>query len=529
MIITRKNQDIEKKVYLVLIIGLIIRTIIAIYLYPGYDEAYYYLYTKYLDWSYFDHPPLVALTTGLGIWLTGAVNQFTIRIGTLILHTGSLYLLYLTGKKLFDAQVGLFTVIIASLIPIFQIAFGVLTLPDVPLIFFWTLTLYLIAEEFFANSGTYQPTYRVAVIGLVVGLACLSKYHGFILGLGLVSFCLSNPKYWQVFYSRWLWLGFLLFLLTMLPLLYWNWQNDWISFTFQLSGRFESSQGLQINLLNLILFFLVGNLYLFPSLGFPLWWVTGKALFLELVTRPNYRIQLILWVSLPIVLGFTLLGATTQILPTWPMPGFWGLILILGYCVNVWWRRSPQVVKKWLNFSGLAIQTLFIIALLHISTGLLQNPNQYPLPTGFISPDDDPSTELIDVVQLGSEFNLSTQFREVFADSDFVFTNAYYLGGYIGMALAQNPDMIDMPITCFSDDVRGFKFWSSMDNLLGKDALYITTSNFGQNEELTADLSGYFDTFSKVTEIPITRAGEVTELFYVYQGLNLLAMPDFIN
>jgi len=32
---------------------------------PGFDEAYYYLYSLHLDWSYFDHPVLVALTTAL--------------------------------------------------------------------------------------------------------------------------------------------------------------------------------------------------------------------------------------------------------------------------------------------------------------------------------------------------------------------------------------------------------------------------------------------------------------------------------
>jgi len=39
---------------------------------PGFDEAYYYLYSLHLDWSYFDHPVLVALT-GFGPWVTGVI------------------------------------------------------------------------------------------------------------------------------------------------------------------------------------------------------------------------------------------------------------------------------------------------------------------------------------------------------------------------------------------------------------------------------------------------------------------------
>ena len=136
MIFPRNWLHSSYTIFLILSIGLIIRTIIAVYLYPGYDEAYYYLYSENLDWSYFDHPVFVALTTGVGVWLTGLVNQFTIRIGTLIIYTFSLYLLYQTGKNLFNHRSGLFSLIVASFIPIFTIAFGVLTLPDVPLIFF---------------------------------------------------------------------------------------------------------------------------------------------------------------------------------------------------------------------------------------------------------------------------------------------------------------------------------------------------------------------------------------------------------
>ena len=36
------------------------------------DEAYYWMYSKYLDWGFFDHPPVIALM---------------IKIGYLVFHT----------------------------------------------------------------------------------------------------------------------------------------------------------------------------------------------------------------------------------------------------------------------------------------------------------------------------------------------------------------------------------------------------------------------------------------------------------
>jgi len=58
--------------------GLLFRCVIAFWLYPGFDEAYYYLYSLHLDWSYFDHPVLVAHNCFGPV--TGVVSQFTIRL-----------------------------------------------------------------------------------------------------------------------------------------------------------------------------------------------------------------------------------------------------------------------------------------------------------------------------------------------------------------------------------------------------------------------------------------------------------------
>lgn len=509
--------------------GLILRVIIAIYLQPGYDEAYYFLYTQNLDWSYFDHPLLVSLTTGIGVWLTGEVNQFTIRIGTLVLTTGSLYCLYLTGKKLFNHESGLLTLVIASIIPIFTIAFGVLTLPDVPLIFFLTLTLLIASYEFFSceNKVIYQPSYRLIFIGLCLGLACLSKYHGFIFGLGLVGFCLFNQPYRKVFSSPWLVITFLIFLLTLFPLLYWNWQHNWVSFGFQLSTRFQSasSTSLTIHPLNIIVVALVSIGYLFPSFGFPLWWIGSVTFWKEIEGKSNPRYQMILWVSLPLIIGFTMLGAVTQILPTWAMPGFWFLTLILGNYSSIWIKDNPKRIYHWLFLSFLVINTLMFVLLSHISLGLLQKPNQHNFFSGLISPHHDPSTELIDIVQLRSNLQISPEFTQALSEADFIFTNQYYLGGYIGMAVKP---LTNIPITCFSDDNRGFDYWYPLKKLLGKKGLYITTQKFAE-EEITRRYSQYFQEWKKITEIPLVRSGEITEVFYIYQGKNLITLPSSIK
>jgi 4-amino-4-deoxy-L-arabinose transferase-like glycosyltransferase len=522
-------QKANQSVLFWLIGGLLFRSFIALWLYPGFDEAYYYLYSLHLDWSYFDHPVLVALTTGLGPWITGEVSQFTIRLGTLILHTGSLLLLYLTSAKLFSTNAARLTLAIATLSPFFLVGFGVLTLPDIPLMFFWSASLYCAACEFFRQPLTekYQPSYRLAILGILVGLACLGKYHGFVLGLELVCFCLASSRHRSALLSPWTWLGLGLFIITISPILFWNIQHDWISIRFQLQRGIPKKS---YNLLNALIVFLVDVAYLFPTLGLPLWWVSLRGVnsqINQLFSKKSLiytgdleqKQLLILWVSLPLILGFTFMGGYQQILPSWPMPGFWGITLLLGQQAVTWQQQSRRWVRRWLQGSGIVIATFLLLALLHVTTGTLQKPSQYAILGGFVPPKDDPSTELIDVQQLRRGFAQSPVLSAALQNSSFVFSNGYYLAAPIGMALAP---LADTPITCLCDDIRGFAYWTRSDQWLGKDALYVTISRFHDRQDLMDKYQPLFSSLKAIATVPIRRGGAVTEVFYVYQGKTLL-------
>jgi 4-amino-4-deoxy-L-arabinose transferase-like glycosyltransferase len=586
--LARKNNQL---VLCLLVCGLLFRANIAFWLYPTFDEAYYYLYSLNLNWSYFDHPAIVALTTGFGTWLTGIVSQFTIRLGAIICYTGSLIFLYLTSKRIFSAKAAVLTLAIATISPIFQIGFGVLSLPDSPLIFFWSASLYCAVSEFlrqpinFAegrrdkskgdltlddleplnensagilyscpprlqqkakgwfppascplpsalfdkSSNLYTPSYRLAILGILVGLACNSKYHGFMLGLGLVGFCLTSPPHRVVVRSPWAWLALGLFIISICPIVFWNMQHDWISFTFQ-SERAVPKKG--YNLLNVILVYLGQVLYLCPTIGFPLWYISVQPLLqkarqflakksLTYIDNLNSAKLLILWVSLPVILGFTFIGGYRQILPAWTMPGFWGTTLLLGNQAVIWEQKSRTWVRRWLLGSGIFVASLVMILLLQLTMGIIQKPSQYALMGGILPPQYDPSTELIDIQQLRRSFAESPTIKTALQNSSFIFTNRYYLGGPIAMSLKP---LIDIPITCFDigNDIRGFAFWSQAEQWLGKDALYITTAPFNQREDLMASYRHHFRSLEEIEKIVIRRGGVAINFVYVYQAKTLL-------
>ncbi|HTL89814.1 MAG TPA: glycosyltransferase family 39 protein, partial [Leptolyngbya sp.] len=340
----------NQQVAAILVAGLLFRSFIAFWLPPGFDEAYYYLYTQHPSLSYFDHPPFVALVTAIGLWLTGDVSQFSIRIGSLLLFPFTLYFLYRATVHLFSVRVGLITLSIASAIPIFLLGFGTFTLPDSPLMLFWALTLWVGAIEFFPQEHKYIPTYRVALIGLFVGLACVGKYHGFLLGFGLLGFCATSRRHWAVFRSPWTILSFLLFLIVFSPVLYWNSQHHWISFLFQ-ADRSVPNQ--TYNLFGTFGAALMASLYLFPTFGLPLWAVSIREIILAVRSRFSNSIHsFILWNSAPVFLIFTFIGGYQQILPGWTMPGFFAITPLLGLYASRW--RS-QTLKRWLIGSTIAV------------------------------------------------------------------------------------------------------------------------------------------------------------------------------
>ena len=515
---------------IILLVGFLVRLFISIWLNPGFDEAYYYLYTLHPDWSYFDHPPLVAFTTGIGVWLTGQVSQFTIRIGTLLLYTGSLIFLYLAALRLYTLQIAINTLAIASAIPIFQIAFGILNIPDTPLLFFWAVSLWLAAQEFF-DYRVYRPSFRLTLLCLTVGLACLGKYHGFILGFGLVGFCLFSPNYRRAFGSRWFLIGIPIFLLTISPILYWNISHDWVSFRFQ-SERAVPNSSYQID--RVVVNLLVDMLYLFPTFGFPLLWAVIRSTSLQL---RNFKWQqypssrsfdreweldkrgLLLWLSLPLILGFTIVSGYQQILPAWKMPGYWSATMLLAERISINRRYAhSRIPYRWFFGSIAVILLLFSIALSHVALGTFQTPGKSSI-FGLLPIKTDNSTQIFDIQQLRQGFVNNNKLNLALKQADFVFTNRYYLGGQIGMAIEP---IFHKPLTCLDPDPRGFAFWSKPKQWVGKNAIYLGTKTFEVDLDAKNRYPSYFKKITKLGEIPIRRGGEVVETFSVYQAQTML-------
>ena len=192
------------------------------------DETYYWMYARFLDWGYFDHPPAVAVLIAMGKdWLPGALG---LRFGHVIAGGLTLLVVYeLLGRPRRKAL--LLAVALAFAQPLMQV-YGFIATPDGPLLLF--TALYLLALQRFLR----QPGWGISLL-LGAGMAGLlySKYHGVI----LILFT-ALPHLWYLLRLPQAWVAAGTGLMLFLPHLYWQYVHDFPSFRYHLSGRDDPYQ-----------------------------------------------------------------------------------------------------------------------------------------------------------------------------------------------------------------------------------------------------------------------------------------------
>ena len=103
------------------------------------EEAYHWNFARHPDWSYFDHPPMIAWSIALGRLVFGD-TRLGVRLVPLLFALGTTWLLARMARRLYGDSAALWAVLLYALIPAAFLV-GFWGFPDSPMLFFWTLTL----------------------------------------------------------------------------------------------------------------------------------------------------------------------------------------------------------------------------------------------------------------------------------------------------------------------------------------------------------------------------------------------------
>jgi len=198
------------------------------------DEAYYWVWTRHLSLSYFDHPPLCSWLIYLSTSLLGH-TEFAVRLPATILSLASIPVLMWGARAIVSERRIQYLVGNLMLASPATVVLGILNTPDSPAWFFGCAS---IAAACWAARTTNRNAGHWILFGFLLGLAMLSKYTAGLIGPSIFIALLTTPDRRIHLYRPWFWLAAIISAIVFSPVLIWNIQHDFPSFRFQLKHGF---------------------------------------------------------------------------------------------------------------------------------------------------------------------------------------------------------------------------------------------------------------------------------------------------
>ena len=318
------------------------------------DEAYYHMFAERLAWGYFDHPPVTALLVWAGERLFG--GELGVRFFFTVLQPLYLWILW---RLIRPADAGrrdaaLFVVVSAATLML-QL-YGFIAVPDGPLMF--TTALFLLTFKWFSENRRRAWLW----MGIAMALMAYSKYHGALVVLFALA---ANPR--QLLRPA-LYSSGAVALLLLVPHLVWQYEHDWASFAYHLSGRnsvFRPGYAVE---------FLANVLVVFNPFFVPLYvqaWRKVKP------QTPVGRALKLLPVAF--IVFFMLSSLRGYVQPQWVIVSCFGLVCVLfAYA-----RRHPRTRRYVMRAGGVTVGLIVLVRLVMIFNPLgirfevFNNPESY--------------------------------------------------------------------------------------------------------------------------------------------------------
>jgi len=476
-------------------------------------EAYYLSSARQLHLGYFDQPPVFLWVIWLTKTLTGSEAPIVLRLPFILMFCGATWMFYRIGARFHSERAGLITAIIANIPILFTLSIGSWMQPEAPLTLLWLIEVWLLMDIF------YGPEKRSAIkswllVGLVVGLTFMSKYHAVFLVYGTGLFVLFNKDA-----RKWLlhpgpYVALCVAAIVSLPVLIWNVQNEMASFSFQ-GSRALGNQFRPEWLLRMI----GGQLiYMTPWIALPALWVGAKALVkgplaaYPLTTLKGASFFFAMLAHGPIVF-FTAVAAwsDTQFHFHWQAPGYMMLFPILGAAAAILWEKHRALVLCWLSIGAFLSFLVMTVLISHTITGWARD---------YFPKGEDPTNGALRWIELEEFFEAEGVFEQ---ENTFV---AGYFWTECGMI--DNVVRAKLPLACLSDDPRNLAFNIDLPTHEGDNAYVAAVLH--DDATVINDLSDIFESIERVGEVTLMRYGAAAmRPIRIYKGSGLIVDRQFAD
>ena len=462
------------------------------------DEAYYWVWSRNLALSYFDHPGMVAWLIRLSCSIFGETT-FGVRFFAIVLYALSGLAMWNLASAMFNRRVAAIATALFAIAPIFSVG-SLMMVPDAPVTLFHLLAL-LISWKIFGESKTSMRLW--ALLGLTVGLAILSKYTIAIFIVSLFAFVVTDPDLRPTLRSRGFVVAVSVALVATLPILIWNFENDWLSFRFQLIDRQVNGGGANFTRWGQ---FWVAQVI---AIGAPLL-VTCLAMWFVCIDRwVERRWRLIFFFSFPVFALFCTQSLFATFRPHWASPAYLPLFIALAA-----WMEEKLASRKLIY--SLALSAFVLTTLpttLFVKLDLLM-PIAAKTFARFAdsskwNPRFDPTNDLYGWKRAAAEVQkLRARKAHETGHSVFVAAAQYALSSQLEFRLLE-------PVWRVAGARDAFEFWPDRvhrEGLIGHSAIYVTDNRFERDPRA----EGLFDHCELESALPIQRDGFLAHTFFFW-------------
>lgn len=504
----------KKQLFYLILATIIIKIIVASFIELGNDEVYYWTYALQPDFNHFDHPPMVGLLIRLTSLNLYWANDISLRLGAIFGCAISSWFIFKIGKTIFSEKMGWYAALVYNCSVYASIIAGLFILPDSPQMPLYTASLYIMCQLIFGNQDKKLSAWLL--LGLLIGMACLCKIHGLYLWVGFGLFILLTRIKWLLNWR--LYIGIIVTLICLLPIVYWNIQNDFITYKFHAERVTHTAIQWNDLLQEIVGEFLYQNPIIFILI------ITSSVYFIrKKFTLPSFTITWLLCMSLPMILLFWGISLFNPTLPHWSGPAYIPLYFLAAKFLE---EKSQQIYPLFLKIaSGL------VLVVVLIAVGLTKF-----IPFNLGSQNKENYGELNPVLDISGWKDFSTKFNTL-VKADIVTKNMHpdapiIVGKWFP---AGHLEFYTSPITGQRvlgigklEDIHKFA-WLNKERQplkIGDDAYCIVPSNLPFN--VAEAYGNYFTNIEAPAIINQNIGDKAVRYFYVYRLKNYKLLPKKI-
>jgi 4-amino-4-deoxy-L-arabinose transferase-like glycosyltransferase len=477
------SSKYDRYFWIFLIAITVARLVMAFFIGPAPQEAYYWNYSQHPALSYFDHPPMTAYLIRFFTLIFGD-NAFGIHFTAIFISVILSIVLYHFIAGLYNKRIAFWAVLASSTAFIFALGSIIIT-PDGPLLLFWLLFMMAFYRAVSQNDLRWW-----LISGVFLGAAMTSKYTAAFAGLGAAIYLFISSERRKHLSTIGPYLMLFAAFIVFLPVIVWNAQNNWASFRFQSSRRAAEAVRFRFDYLGAFIgtqFAMLG-LFLMPIFA----WGVIKS-FRRFIS--DNTVGFVLCFALPMILFFAVLSPFVYVKMNWLAPAY-----MSGAVLAVYFLFESKN-KAWLIFAKSAlIFSLILTALAHliivlpiVGFGKADTIHGWPELATRVQSVRDEMKSPNEIFICGYEYKTTSELK-------------YYLPG--------NPETVSNRIV--GENGLAYDYWSNPDTLVGRDCIFV----FDSRNRFNGSLGSYFQRVERADILTINRGNKKITDYYIFRCYN---------